>query len=109
REAQGREGTQVWIRCIQFCNNWVDDELGQWETSVKKELGNKPAISFNEIRKYVNRICGAQRQTQVDEKAYPRDDQTDPMVAEILGDVIKYVKDLNRAELAIARMFRDGV
>lgn len=100
---------KVWIRCIQFCNNWVDDELGQWETSVKKELGNKPSISFNEIRKYVNRICGAQRQTSVDEKAYPRDDQTDPMVAEILGDVIKYVKDLNRAELAIARMFRDGV
>lgn len=100
---------KVWLRCIQYCNNWVDDELGQWDITIRKELGSKPALSFNEIRKYVNRICGAQRQTAVDEKAYPRDDQTDPMIAEVLGDTLKYVKDVNRAELGIARMFRDGV
>lgn len=100
---------KVWIQCYEYVNNWVDGNLGQWKSDVRNNLGDKPAISFNEIRKFVNRICGAQRQAKLDEKVYPRDEGSDPIISDILTDLLKYVKDCNRAELAIARMFRDGI
>ncbi len=108
RESKDRE---VWVRCFEYLNNWVDGELGQWQSTNRNKLisEGRPPISFNEIRKFVNRICGAQRMTKLDEKCFPRDDEGDPILAEILSDLLKYVKDINQAELAIAKMFRNGI
>ena len=96
-------------RCFSYVNNWVDGKLGQWTTDTLGKLGNKPALSFNAIKKFVNRICGVQAQNKLDEKAYPRDDQSDWVMAEILTDLLKFVKDNTNGELAIKRGFRDGV
>jgi len=67
----------VWYKCYSYVNNWVDDELGQWDAETRGVLKSqgRPMISFNEVRKFVNRLCGAQRHARADEKAYPRDDQ----------------------------------
>ena len=106
REHKQRE---VWKKCYEYSNNWVDGDLGQWSGQIKSILGEKPALSFNEIKKFVNRICGSQRFTKVDEKAFPRDDQSDTFIAEILSDLLKYVKDVNDIEWHVARAFRDMV
>lgn len=106
KEQKRRETRQL---CFEYVNNWVDDELGQWKRDIKAKLGDKPALSFNEVRKFVNRICGAQALTKLDEKAYPRDDQSDWVIAEILTDLIKFVGDNNVIEAHLKRGYRDGV
>ena len=100
---------KIWEKCFAYVNNWVDGELGQWESKIRNQLGDKPAISFNEIKKFVNRICGSQRLTKIDEKIYGRDDKSDPIIAEVLNDLLKYVYDLNMAEWHIARSYRDAI
>jgi len=101
----------IWKKCYAYTNSRVDGELGQWKQEIRKELTaqGRPPTSFNITKKFVNLICGSQANTKLDEKAFPRDDDSDPMLAEVLTDLIKYVKDVNDAELAISRMFRDGI
>jgi hypothetical protein len=110
-KAKTEKERKVWDRCYGYTNNWVDGELGQWETDIRNELKaqGKPAISFNEMKKFVNRICGSQRLTKIDEKAYARDDQSDPQVATIITDLLKYVRHVNNAEQSFSRAFRDEV
>ena len=100
----------AWTKCYQFVNNWVDGELGQWESTWRDRMGMRPMLSLNETRKFVNRICGAWTQVKIDEQVLPRDDVSDPAVAEILSDLIKYVYDLNKVEsLSFRRAVRDMV
>lgn len=102
---------ELWDKCFQYVNNRVDGQLGQWSTLLRNELkpSGKPTISFNEIKKFVNRICGAQSQTKVEEKAFPRDDTADPLTAEAITDCLKYVYYINNYEMKVRRMFRNGV
>lgn len=101
----------IWEKCYEYVNNRVGGELGQWAEEDRGQLREvgKPTISFNEIKKFVNRICGAQRQTKVDEKAFPKDDVADVSTSDIITDLLKYVRDVNDAENHYNRMFRDGV
>jgi len=102
---------EIWLKCFAYVNNWVDGELGQWSTEARAKLKsqNRPIISFNEIRKFVNRICGAQRQSKADEKVYPRDDKSDYLIAEIMTDLLKYVSDVNNLDIERAKIFRDMI
>lgn len=113
RKAEASESVdrEIWKKCFAYVNNRVDGELGQWSTKVKDELGPRPALSIPLVGKFINRISGAQRLTKIDEKVFPRDDVADPVVADILTDLLKYVYELpeNRAELQISRMFRNGI
>lgn len=113
REVRLREEKErdIWKKCFEYVNSRVDGELGQWKQEIRKQLTaeGRPPISFNIIKKFVNRICGAQSLAKMDERAFPRDDQSDPMVGDVLTDLLKYVKDINDAEVAISRMFRDGI
>ena len=86
---------QVWLRCYQYVNNWVDNELGQWKKETKQRMGDNPTLSIPLVRKFVNRIAGAQVSAKIDEKAYPRDDYGDAIIAEILTDLKSYVYYLN--------------
>lgn len=112
RDARLAEENQrkVWKDCFNTVNNWTDDELGQWKAAWRELMGDRPMLSLNYVRKFVNRICGAQRLTKMDEKVIPRDDDSDPIIAEILNDLRKFVYDFNDAELVhIARAFRDMI
>jgi len=102
---------EVWLRCYNYINNWVDGQLGQWTSDSRSVLKaqQRPVISFNHVRKFVNRLCGAQRQAKADEKAYPRDDQADYMVADIFTDLLKFVSQNNNLESERAKIFRDMV
>jgi hypothetical protein len=105
-----QEEREVGKRCFAYVNNWVDGKLGQWTTAQRESMGDRPMLSLNEIRKFVNRICGAQRGAKVEEKVLPRDDESDPLIADILTDLVKYVYDSNKAEkISIPRSFRDMV
>ncbi len=101
---------EVWKKCFEYYNNWVDGKLGQWETGWREKMGDRPTLSFNEIRKFVRRIFGNSIQMRVEERVIPRDDVADPMIAEILGDLRKYVYDLNHADkLSIAQALKDMI
>ena len=99
----------LWKMFFEYVNNRVDGKLGQWSQEIRARLGDKPTISFNEIKKFVNRICGAQRQTKVDEKAFPRDDMADPVTADAITDLMKYVRYINQFDTRFSRCFRDGI
>jgi hypothetical protein len=102
---------KVWKKCISYLNNFVDGELGQWDSVARAALKseNRPVISFNILKKYVNLVCGAQRKAKADEKVYPRDSESDPATAEILTDLLKYISDINRLEPERSKIFRDVV
>lgn len=94
---------------FEYMNNRVDGKLGQWPQALRDKMGDKPTITFNEIKKFVNRLCGAQRQTKVDEKAFPRDDQADAVTADAITDLMKYVRHINQFETRFSQCFRNGV
>lgn len=102
---------EVGKKSFQYVNNWVDGKLGQWTQKMRDQISTeRPMLSLNEIKKFVNRICGAQRGAKVEEKVLPRDDQSDPLIADILTDLVKYVYDTNKANnIHIPRAFRDMV
>lgn len=108
-KARTQDDRDTWNTCFEYVNNWVDGKLGQWKTDIRNQLGDRPAISFNEIRKFVNRLCGAQRQTKLDEKCYPTGEDSDPMIADTLTDLIKFVNNDNQAEISMSRLFRNGI
>ena len=100
---------EVWLRCYQYVNNWVDSELGQWKQETKKRMGDAPTLSIPLVRKFINRIAGAQVSAKIDEKAFPRDDYGDAIIAEILTDLKSYVYYLNNTDYQKARAFRDSL
>jgi len=102
---------EIWKKTFEYVNNRVDGELGQWDSNTRAQLGARPGLSFPEVGKFIDRISGAQRATKIDEKVYPRDDVADPVIADILTDVLKHVYDLpeNRVEWQISRAFRNGI
>ena len=100
----------VWKQCFEYYNNWVDGKLGQWSSIQRENMGDRPMLSFNEVRKFVRRIFGNSILMRVEEKILPRDDVADPMVAEILNDLRKYVYDLNKADkISIAQALKDMI
>ena len=101
------EERKIWLRCYQYVNNWVDNELGQWRKETKDKMGEKPMLSIPLVRKFINRIAGAQSSAKIDEKAFPRDDMGDAIIAEILTDLKSYAYELNNADYQKARAFRD--
>lgn len=100
---------EVWLKCYQYVNNWVDGELGQWKQETKKRMGDAPALSVPLVRKFINRVAGAQVSAKIDEKAFPRDDAGDAIIAEILTDLKSYVYYLNNTEYQKAKAFRDSL
>lgn len=98
---------QTWLRCYQYVNNWVDNDLGQWKKETRNRMGDNPTLSIPLVKKFINRIAGAQVSAKLDEKCYPRDDNGDAIIAEILTDLKSYVYYLNQTEYQKARAFRD--
>jgi len=98
---------QTWLRCYQYVNNWVDNDLGQWKKETRNRMGDNPTLSIPLVKKFINRIAGAQVSAKIDEKCYPRDDKGDAIIAEILTDLKSYVYYLNQTEYQKARAFRD--
>jgi hypothetical protein len=105
-----QEEREVGTRCFAYVNNWVDGKLGQWTSAQRQMMGDRPMLSLNDMRKFANRICGAQRRAKVEEKVLPRDDESDPLIADILTDLVKFVYDMNKVDkIHIPRSFRDMV
>lgn len=94
-------------RCYEYLNNWVDGEHGQWTSDLRQQLGaDKPALSFNEIRRLVNRVRGSI--PELDEKCYPVDDEGDWILAEIFTDLLKHARNVNDAEILFKQAFSDA-
>ena len=101
----------LWKKCYQYVNSRVGGEIGQWMPELRRKQSEqgRPDVSFNIVKKYINRICGAQSALVLDDKVWPTSEDSDQLVADLLGDLVKHVKDINMAWIAIRRMFRDGV
>jgi hypothetical protein len=104
-----REGKERDVRrkCYEYLNNWVDGEHGQWPNAIRQLLGaDKPALSFNEIRRLVNRVRGAI--PELDERCFPVDDESDWILAEIFTDLLKQVRNDNNSETVFKQGFSDS-
>jgi len=101
----------LWKKCFEYVNARVEGEVGQWPMEARKKLGaeGRPVTSFNMVKKFINRLCGAQSALRLDERVYPESDDASPIVADVLGDIIKSVKEKNKGDLQIRRGFRDSV
>jgi hypothetical protein len=104
------EEREIGRKCFAYANNWVDGHYGQWSNVLRQQMGSRPMLSINMIKKFLNRISGALRAAKVDEKVLPRDDQSDPLIADILTDLTKFVYDRNRCnETVFPRAGRDMI
>lgn len=106
---KNEERRKLHDKCIEYVNGWRDGKKTQWSKETLGLLGDRPALSLNKVKKYANRICGAQRAAKMDDKCYPRDDESDWMTAEILSDLVKFVKDNTGAEREKSASFREGI
>lgn len=82
----------------------------QWDSadlSVLREEG-RPAITFNVCKRIRRNLSGYQRQNKNDIKVLARRGGT-AVVAQVIGEVIKYIEDTSNAAYTESRAFDDGI
>lgn len=75
------------------------------ELAAMRKRGQAPVYD-NHIRRKVDSICGIERRTRNDPKAFPRNPE-DEQLAEAATDSLRYVADLNRFNQVRSEVFGD--
>lgn len=76
------------------------DELSQWPESEKKkrEAEGRPVLQINQLPQFIQQITGDIRQMKPAIKVVPVDSQADPKVADIRGNLIRYIENRSDAQ-----------
>src|SRR3990167_7911473 len=82
---------------IRFTYN-VDE--GQWDAAARKEreTDGRPCLTANKLRKFVAIVANQERENRIAGKIRPVDDQSDPVTARILEDLIRQIEYASDAE-----------
>lgn len=81
---------------------WDDKDI----TRLKAE--QRPALTFNVIRPIVNVVSGSEISNRFEPRFLPRNLDGQPM-ADMLSDIVKYVRDQSNAEQHDSNAFRDAL
>ena len=86
---------------IRFTYN-VDE--GQWDAAARKEreTDGRPCLTANKLRKFVAIVANQERENRIAGKIRPVDDQSDPVTARILEDLIRQIEYASDAETIFA-------
>lgn len=75
-------------------------EEAQWPESVKKERKDRPRITVNKLKKFVNQLVGEQRQNRANVKVRPEGDGATKEMAEHFNDIIRGIEYDSTADVA---------
>jgi hypothetical protein len=89
-------------RCRAYYNN---QQLSSAEIAALKRRGQAP-IYVNYIQRKVDTLCGIERRTRTDPKAFPRTPQDDE-AATAATDALRYIADQNRFNAIRSEAFND--
>lgn len=88
------------------CRNYYDGyQYTPAEIAALKKRGQAPVYD-NHIRRKIDSLCGLERRTRTDPKAFPRNPQ-DERTAEAATDALRYIADQNRFNAVRSEVFND--
>jgi hypothetical protein len=83
----------------------VEDEYfvagNQWPTDILAERteNKRPTPVFNKLWKFIKNVQGDQKQNRPQIKVLPADSDSDPIMAEILQDIIRHIEYKSQADV----------
>lgn len=101
-EDGGREARERSERCRDYYNNI---QLTPEEIAVLKKRG-QPPIYVNYIQRKVDTLCGIERRSRTDPKAFPRNPD-DEQASEAATDSLRYVADQNKFNGLRSEVYND--
>ena len=101
-EDGGREARERSERCRDYYNNI---QLTAEEIAVLKKRG-QPPIYVNYIQRKVDTLCGIERRSRTDPKAFPRNPD-DEQASEAATDSLRYVADQNKFNGLRSEVYND--
>ncbi len=101
-EDTGREARERSERCRDYYNN---QQLTAAEVAALKKRG-QPPIYVNYIQRKVDTLCGIERRSRTDPKAFPRNPH-DEQASEAATDSLRYVADQNKFNGLRSEVYND--
>lgn len=101
-EDGGREARQRSERCRDYYNNI---QLSTEEIAALKKRG-QPPIYVNYIQRKVDTLCGIERRSRTDPKAFPRNPD-DEEASEAATESLRYVADQNKFNAVRSEVYND--
>lgn len=101
-EDMTQESRQTAEQCRDYYNGY---QYTASELQALRKRGQAPVYD-NHIRRKIDSLCGLERRTRTDPKAYPRNPQDD-QTAEAATDSLRYVADQNRFNATRSEVFND--
>lgn len=101
-ENSTREGRERSERCRDYYNNI---QLSSKELAALRKRGQAP-VYVNYVQRKVDTLCGIERRSRTDPKAFPRTPQDDE-VAEAATDALRFIADQNRFNGIRSETFND--
>jgi hypothetical protein len=103
---ESEDMTQQSRQVAENCRNYYDGyQYTAAEIAALKKRGQAPVYD-NHIRRKIDSLCGLERRTRTDPKAFPRNPQ-DEKTAEAATDSLRYVADQNRFNAIRSEVFND--
>ncbi len=83
----------------------------QWPAELKnaRDAEGRPCLTINRLPSFIDRVVGDQRQGRPSIKVRPADTGSDPVIAEILGGIIKNIENRSGAEAVYDSAFEQAV
>jgi len=94
------------LQDMEFVYNVGD---GQWPANIRKERVNRPMLTSNKLRKFVAVVANQIVSTRPAIGVTPVDDQSDPLVAKVMEDLVRNIEYQSTAEAVYARATEHAV
>ncbi len=100
-----REGRLAALEDLKFVNG------EQWPVELKnaRHAEGRPCLTVNRLPSFIDRVVGDQRQNKPAIKVRPADESSDPVIADILGGMIKTIENRSGAEAVYDAAFEQAV
>lgn len=82
---------------------------GQWPAEIRKDRKNRPMLTSNKLRKFASVVANQIISTRPAIGVTPIDDQSDPVVAKVIEDLIRNIEYQSTAEAVYARATEHAV
>lgn len=82
---------------------------GQWPADIRKDRKNRPMLTSNKLRKFVSIVTNQIVATRPAIGVTPVDDQSDPLIARVMEDIIRNIEYQSSAESIYSRATEHAV
>jgi hypothetical protein len=94
--------------CSKVCQDIYKDAIEdikfsageQWDRNTTQDRRDRPCLVENRLNGQIHQVCNDQRQHRPMFRVSPRDEQTDPNTAEVIGGLLRYIQYSSDSETA---------